>query len=265
MIASPIIHFVSGLPRSGSTLLCNLLNQNPRFYVTSTSGILDILFTVRNAWDGVLEFKASPNEEGKRRVLKGILESYYSDVQQPLIFDKSRGWLAYLEMAEMVLEREAKVLVPVRDLRDVIASFEKLWRKNSDSRQFGQEANNYFKWQTIEGRCEIWCSQEQPVGIAYNRIKDAIQRGFKDRLHFVPYEELTAYPAKTMAKIYSFLEEQTPFVHNFDTIEQTVFEDDLIHGIPDLHTIRTAVEPQQSQWQEILGDAGKQYAGLELW
>jgi sulfotransferase len=36
---SPQLHFISGLPRSGSTLLATLLQQNPRFYVAMASPI----------------------------------------------------------------------------------------------------------------------------------------------------------------------------------------------------------------------------------
>lgn len=76
-------YFISGLPRSGSTLLCNILAQNPRFYVSATSGILDVMFGVRNQWDKLIEFRAMASEQSevaKVRVLRGILESYYSDV-----------------------------------------------------------------------------------------------------------------------------------------------------------------------------------------
>src|SRR3989344_7196739 len=97
-----IFHFIAGLPRSGSTLLCNILAQNPRFYTTGTSGIMDVMFNVRNTWDNLIEFKASPNPEGKLRVLRGILENFYSPISQPIIFDKCRGWLSLLEMAEEV-------------------------------------------------------------------------------------------------------------------------------------------------------------------
>ena len=54
------IHLISGLPRSGSTLLANLLAQNPRFQATASSGILDVLFNVRNIWDTLGEFRAMP-------------------------------------------------------------------------------------------------------------------------------------------------------------------------------------------------------------
>ena len=45
------VYFLSGLPRSGSTLLANILAQHPEIYVTPTSGIVDMLVNVRNHWD----------------------------------------------------------------------------------------------------------------------------------------------------------------------------------------------------------------------
>lgn len=112
-------YFISGLPRSGSTLLANILAQNPRFHATATSGIMDIMFGVRNVWNNLIEFKASPDYPAEIRVLRGILESYFSNITKPVIFDKSRGWLSELEMIEEVLGHKVKVLVPVRDIRDV--------------------------------------------------------------------------------------------------------------------------------------------------
>ena len=80
------IHFISGLPRSGSTLLCNILAQNPRFHTTATSGIMDIMFMVRNNWDTLVEFRAHPDEEAKERGLKGSLEKSYDTTAKPAIF-----------------------------------------------------------------------------------------------------------------------------------------------------------------------------------
>lgn len=245
-------HFISGLPRSGSTLLANILAQNPRFHTTSTSGIMDVMFGVRNQWDKLVEFQATPNEEGKKRVIKGILENFYSDVEKPVVFDKCRGWLSLIEMAEWALDKKVKILVPVRDIRDVLASFEKLYRKTSTSTQANQEAQNYFKFQTVEGRCETWMQADQPVGLAYNRIKDVLQRGFKDRLLFVRFEDLTSKPKETLEEIYTFLGEE-PFVHNFDAVEQVTWENDEVHGIKGLHDIRQKVEPMEPQWKEVLG------------
>jgi len=43
----PRIAFQSSLPRSGSTLLSNIVGQNPEFHVTPTSGLLDLLYVAR--------------------------------------------------------------------------------------------------------------------------------------------------------------------------------------------------------------------------
>jgi sulfotransferase len=265
---STTIHFISGLPRSGSTLLANLLAQNPRFHSTATSGILEILFLVRNSWDKVLEFRAAvdrvENEAEKIRVLRGILQAYHSERGRPVVFDKSRSWLAHLELAEKLLERPAKVLVPVRDVREVLASFERLWRGTAATGQVAQEANNYAEFQTIKGRCDVWMRGDQPVGLALNRIKDALHRGFADRMHFVRFEQLTQNPGPTLRAIYDFLGEPW-FEHDFNNVAQVTAEDDRVFGFPDLHTIRAKVEPVPIRWPEILGEVGQRHADLEVW
>jgi sulfotransferase len=259
------IHFVSGLPRAGSSLLMSILAQNPRFAVTPTSGILNILLMVRNQWENFEEFKANPNPDGKVRVLKSILQGYFANENKPVIFDKSRGWLGYLEMAEVILNRKGKVLCPVRDVRDCLASLEKLWRNNTGFRQISQEAAHNLNFKTLDGRLKVWADGSQLLGAAYNHIKDALDRGFSDRIHFVRFEELTDGPAKIMKGIYEFLEEPF-FQHDFNNVEQVVVEDDLRgYGIPDLHKIRSKVEPMKPQWPEILGQYAKAYENADFW
>jgi len=263
-VAEKTFHFLGGLPRSGSTLLCNMLAQNPRLHATHTSACMDVMFGVRNNWDRLVEHKAHPNGEAKRRVLRAILDAYYAEVRQPVIIDKCRGWVSLLEMAEWALERPVKVLVPVRDLREVLASFEKLWRKNARGGQVRGEAENYFDFQTVEGRCAFWCRKDQPVGLAYNRIKDALQRGYRDRMCFVHFERLTSQPEETLRTIYRFLGEE-PYQHDFDHVEQVTWEDDTVHGFEDLHRIRPKVEPVPPSWPEILGRAAEKYANESFW
>ena len=264
-----ILHFISGLPRSGSTLLCNVLAQNPHFYATQTNGLIEILLSIRNHWDIYIEMKAMDNELSEKRklaVLRGITENFYADVDCPIIFDKSRGWLAHLEMLENILQKPVKILVPVRDMRDVLASFEKLWCEASKTRQLGIEEAAYLKFQTIEQRLAMWTAFDQPVGLAYNRIKDALQRGWKDKMHFVEYEKFTQFPERTMKGIYEFLDEPY-FEHDFKHVEQITWEDDTAHGFPagSLHNIRAEIKPQPPQYPNILGNAADIYRGQELW
>lgn len=261
------LHLVSGLPRAGSTLLCNILAQNPRFHATATSGILEMLFQVRNGWDKVIEFRAMDDRQSmatKQRVLAAMLTAYFADVDRPVVFDKSRGWLAHLEMAEALLGYRPKVLVPVRDLRDVLASFERLWRQTAALAQTTDEAANYQGYQLLENRLDMWTGNNGPVGMAYNRIKDALDRGWGAQMHFVRYDVLTAKPAETMAGVYRFLGEPA-FLHDFEHVEQVTSEDDRVYGFVGLHTIRAQVRPQASAWPGILGKHAERYAGQEVW
>jgi sulfotransferase len=261
------LHFISGLPRSGSTLLCNILAQNQRIHATATSGILEMLFQVRNSWDTVAEFRAMDERQSmatKQRVLAAMLTSYFADVDRPVVFDKSRGWLAHLEMAEALLGYKPKVLVPVRDLRDVLASFERLWRQTSALAQTTDEAANYLAYQQITHRLATWAGASGPVGMAYNRIKDALARGWGPQMHYVRYELLTAKPAETMAAVYRFLDEQ-PYRHDFEHVEQVTVEDDRVYGFTNLHAIRPRVQPQPPTWPGVLGSHADKYAKQEIW
>jgi sulfotransferase len=255
------IHFVSGLPRAGSTLFINILAQNHKFDVTPTSGILGMLVMLRNQWENRPEFKASYDENLKVAALKGLLNGYFHNSRFPVVFDKSRGWPAQVEMAERLLQRRVKILCPVRDVRDVLTSFEKLYRKNKDIRPIPGEMEHPGRFQTVAGRCEVWCGSDQPLGAAFNLIRDAMKRGFRDRIHFVEFEKLTTSPKTTMGKVYEFLDED-PFEHDFNKVEQYTQEDDIWHGYKDLHTIRPKVEPMEPQWPDILGkDVADVYKG----
>ena len=258
MSTEKTIYFVAGLPRSSSTLLMNILGQNPRFYVTPTSGILDMLSQVRNNWDKNDANQAhdrQENEQLKRNVLRSMLYGYFAHVDQPVCFDKSRFWLEYLEMAEALLgsRDKVKVLVPVRDLRDVVASFERLFRKTSALGQVPLEADNVIKCKTALGRFELFADDAQPVGRAFNAIRDAITRGWQRNLHFINYADLTSKPQQTLAESYRFLGEP-PFQHDFQHVEQITIEDDFAYGFKDLHVIRHTVEPQPPQWPQTFDD-----------
>ena len=261
------IHFIAGLPRSGSTLLCNVLAQNPRFHTTSTSGIIGIVRMVHEQWGGIFGVNDEVSQATQRRALAAILHCYHDDptVLKPVVFDKSRGWLGNLNLAEAALGRKVKVLVCVRDLRDVLASFEKLWRKNAATWAQPHEEQYYLDYQTVEGRCDVLMRPDQVVGGAYQRLKMALMRGMRDRMFLVEFDKLTAHPRATMEEIYQFLEEPW-FDHDFDHVEQVTTEDDFMHGIPGLHIIRQKIQPMEPQWPKVLGDAAAKYAPYNnLW
>jgi len=122
----------------------------------------------------------------------------------------------------------------------------------------------HHDFQTVERRCLVWSRPDQPVGLAFNRIKDPIHRGFADRLHFVRFEDLTRSPEETIRAAYEFLGEPR-FGHDFERTVQVTSENDRAFGFRDLHTIRVKVEPVPSQWTQYLGEVAHRYAGQEFW
>lgn len=261
------IYFISGLPRSGSTLLCNILAQNDNLFVSkATSGCHDILFNIRNQWDRLIEHQAEGVDYDQlKRVLQNVLNSYHS-TDKNIVIDKGRGWLSLIEMVEFITGQTPKIIVPVRNISEILSSFEKLWRKSTGFSQWNFEQSDYFKAQTVEGRCDIWASAGQPVGLAYNRIKDAISRGYSDKILFLEFDELTSAPLQSLKTVYDYLE-LPYFQHNFNNIEQYTKEDDEgVHRIPKLHSIRPQVTPIPHDSKKILGDfLTNKYLNLELW
>lgn len=258
--------FISGLPRSGSTLLCNILAQNPEVHVSkATSGLHDVLFNIRNQWDRLIEHQAEGTDyERLRRVLRGVFENYH-DTEKSVIIDKGRGWLSLIEMAEFALGCEIKILSPVRDVAEILASFENLWRKTTGKSQWSFESNDYMLSQTVAGRCEIWSRRDQPVGLAYNRVNDAISRGHAGKIKFIEFDDLTSSPSSVMAGIYKFLD-MDYFSHDFSNIAQYTREDDEnVHRIEGLHSIRPKVAPVPKSARAVLGSVAEKYRNLETW
>jgi len=257
-------HFVTGLPRSGSTLLCNILNQNPRFHASATSGVQRLLANVRDEWNKITEFGAVRNESAKLRVLRSILLSFYADIDKSVIFDKHRFWPSKFEMVNALLGEPAKMLVTVRDIRDVLASFERLWRAESATGQINKERDFQNEYLTAPGRINVLMKSNQTVGKSYNIIKDALFRGHGQQMYFVVYEELVQNPSEIMKGIYAFLGEEL-YTHDFKNVEESTREDDFFYGYTNLHATRQEVKPVPSYWREVLGPFVEDMGELNFW
>ncbi|BBO34432.1 sulfotransferase family protein [Lacipirellula parvula] len=252
------IHFVAGLPRSGSTLLLNLLGQNPSHHVTPTSGLVELFVQLKNRWPEFIEFKAQGLEKVKPRILgalKGLMAGYFENelLSGQTVFDKSRGWLQYIEPLEEALGRPVKLIVTVRDVRAIVASFEKLYRQRSI--EYREAIGpTFYQCQTVQGRAEVLLSSGSVLGLSFARLRDALARGVGDRLLIVPYRALTARPEETLDILHASLG-LMPFKYDPQNVIQITREDDHVHGMP-LHKIRGRVEPPVNQpWEGILPEA----------
>ena len=256
------VHYISGLPRTGSTLLCNLLLQNPKFYATGTSGLPAIIEPLKNGWDHIDSHNLlSYNESRPRRknVLSSVLQGYYQHINEDIVFDKSRGWP---ELAETLrwIQPETKIIVTVRNVRQILESLESLYRKRLATGIPSQAKVSNFA--SMEARARYYVGPKALVGSAYETIRDAVNRGNKDIMHFVRFEDLTSDPESTLKEIYKFLGHDY-YKHDFNKVEQLIHEDDRQHGFDDLHDIRTKVKPVSLR--RALGTFGQEFEGQEFW
>src|ERR1700753_2342600 len=86
------VHFISGLPRSGSTLLSALLRQNPRFCAGMSSPLAPLCVTLHQKM-GTGEFSLFFDEGRRLAMLRGLFDAYYSQATAgQLVFDTNRSW-----------------------------------------------------------------------------------------------------------------------------------------------------------------------------
>lgn len=244
------------MPRSGSTLLCNILNQNNKFWATATSGLCPLLLQTNNSWGQIPELRASATPEQKISTLRGMLDGYHCGIDREVIVNKSRGWVVCAEMLENILQCKPKILATIRDIPSILSSCEKLFRRELAS--LNSTAIMGQNFETLEGRLAHWTAPDQLVGGQYNRLRDFVRRGHRAQIHFVNFDNLTTEPEKTLREAYAFLDEGY-FPHDFNNVEQSTYEKDIEHGFTDLHSIRQQVRPVRKDYREVLGDAARPY------
>lgn len=252
-------YFLAGMPRSGSTLLANLLSQNPRVHVTATSGTVDVLRAIRDTCDANPFFKAmdaDEREQTKLAALRGAFRGIADRFEGQAYIDKSRGWPTVFELMGTILgdRKKVKAIICVRDLRDTLASFEKLYRVTGQTSTTTQERANFEMHRTALGRAEFIMKSSEPVGYSMDVVRDAVTRGWRDQMFFVDYDVLCRAPRTVTTDIYKFLGEE-PFEHDVEHVDQVTREDDSIHGFVGLHDIRPQIEPQEPQWPLVFDGA----------
>ena len=247
------LFFQSSLPRAGSTMLQNILAQNPDVYATPTSGVLELIYGARANYSSSPEFKAQDTELMKQGYLsfcKNGVEGFFNAItDKKYVVDKSRGWGVHYGFLNEVFP-EPKIICMVRDLRDIFCSMEKNFRK-SQYKDMGIVNHAELKGTTTPKRIDVWANS-QPVGMAIERLNEVFRQGINEKMLFIRYEDLCLYPEATMLKIYNYLD--IPFFkHDFENIEQVTKEDDEVYGIFGDHTIRKSLELTPSTANKILG------------
>ena len=177
------LHFISGLPRSGSTLLAALLRQNPRFSAGMSSPVYNLFCSMLAETSARVEGSVFIDNEIRKRLLMGVFDAYYNNDAKPetVIFDTNRGWTTKMgALAELF--PDAKVICCVRNVSWVLDSIENLIRNNVFELS---GIFNYDSGGTVYSRVEGLASAAGMVRFALNALREAVYGPRADRLLLV--------------------------------------------------------------------------------
>lgn len=254
------VHFISGLPRSGSTLTAAILRQNPRFHAGMSSPMAGLFEGVIAQVSAGTEMASMVDEPTRERLLRGLFDSYYADRPEPVIFDTNRAWTAQMP-ALMRLFPEARFICCVRDVAWVMDSLERQFRANAfeNTRLFNSAAERA----TVYTRLEALAGATRLVGYGWHALREACYGAFADRLVIVEYDLLTRRPAEVFGLIYRFLGE-APYAHDFAAVEYDAPAFDQQLGLRGLHRVHRTVAPRPRQ-TILPPDLFRKYANLSFW
>jgi hypothetical protein len=222
------LHFCGGLPRSGSTVLMNILQQNPRIFTTGTCALPEILHTHILVKSRFREsFQAMSIDQADRAVyglIHGATRGWFEALtNKPVVISKNRMWSELFHLYD-----DSKYIVTVRDLRDIVESFEKVNSKTLALHSFGDR--NIFvpamhKHEKYRHYFDESNSLSVPLSTEIPRMMEVFGKK-KNNVLFVRYEDFTKDPIYILRKLYNFLEEDW-FEHDLNHISQSeLFEHD---------------------------------------
>ena len=250
-------HFITGLPRSGSTLLSSILKQNPRFHASITDPLATMTKGVIETSQDGPGIKIEVPVSRRMNIVKSMFEGFYQDVDKEVIFNTNRAWTLLTPQLKDIYP-QSKLIVCVRDINWILDSFEVAHRKHplSVNTVTGGLSG------TVYSRAEALMDEKGVVGFPFIGIKQAITSNEKNNLMLVEYDQLCKNPEAMVKAVYSFINEPY-FQHNFNDVENSWDEYDAEIGIP-LHAIRKKVEfiPRKSI---LPPDIQGKYKNMEVW
>lgn len=251
--------FISGLPRSGSTLLSAILRQNPEFYADITSPLQNLL----ESTIGLITNSESNHlidEERRKQILKDVNNAYYKAVTPNIVFDTNRGWTSKTSLLKN-LYPQTKIICCVRDLPWILDSFERISAKNS---LYGATLTDEEASQTVTTRCDALMDVKKAGQVVkpYYFLEEGLLIN-PNMILLVEYESLCKQPESVMREIYDFIAKPY-FEHDFKNVEYENETFDKALNMKSLHTVRKEVT-----WQErpsiLPKSVWDKYSGKEFW
>lgn len=252
------IHYAIGLPRSGSTLLMNILQQNPNIFTSSSCPTTYLLEGAKQAAGNVSEFIAMDQDQLNDSLTNYVrygMQGWFSAMSdKPVAISKSRGWDKYLNFLFHAYN-DPKFIVIIRDLRDIICSFEKLSHKypvwNIGS------AQDPFHMLPFEKRIEIWCTDVGGnLGLPLKNLTHVYEWMQKRPNNFFihRFEDFNERPRESLQAIYRWLN-MPNYEHDLNNVPQaTQYEHDTAYRALVSHKTEKAVRKLEPSWPKIMNE-----------
>lgn len=246
--------YVTGLPRSGSTLLCQLLAQHPDIECDGMTsplfGMVDGLRAHLAGNDAFLSRLDSSYELNYQRLaavyggmIGGWLDQHHD---RQAVVDKNRGWLNAIEFLAD-LDPEFRMLVCIRDLGQLFGSVEAAHRRTN---LIGYRDG--MSHHSADARAQQLFSETGIIGGPLRAIRE-FSHGFKlgalsDKVYYVSYEALFSAPKETMRNVYEF---SGVVPHDIDPTSLVQFpqESDSHYGMKWPHNTHSQIMP--ANWHAI--------------
>jgi sulfotransferase len=251
--------FMAGLPRSGSSLLSAILNQNSEIYASPQTDLLQMMWILDQNIPSLESYRAGIKINDYQNVLRSVGNSFYASQTEKFIIDKNRGWSTpgNYHLAQL-LNPNIKIIMPYRPILEILASFVGLARKypntNYIDRLMRQSDFYSLNYRSIDdARCDWLMRSNGEIDQAILGLSQVLIK--PSNLFLVKYDELVTNPEKIIHEIYLFLEIPL-FKHTFNRIQSPNMreQDNNTFGIPTLHEVRPVISNQSIKPSDVLSD-----------
>ena len=243
------LNFCSGLPRTGSTVLMNILQQNPNIFTTSTDPYPQILndqILIKSRYTEAFQaMSCAQADNAVYGMALGATRGWYEGLtSKPVVISKARQWANLRHLFP-----SAKTLVCVRDLRDIVESFDRV-NANIKALHTITESNTLYASLSESEKFSYHFKELNAFSSAlYQELPKYTELFKKDRsrVKFIRYEDLLRDPEYMLNRIYEFLNLDR-YDHDLQNIAQSsMFEhDNAYFREKTSHTVK----PTISSWKD---------------
>jgi sulfotransferase len=260
-------NFLSGLPRSGNTLLSALLNQNPRFYSSPISPVCDQMYNLHLTGLGDYGLRNFENLTRTTSILTSYMPNFYSDINSPVIFDREKYWTSpdNLNLILKYITPKPKVLFTVRTYVDILASYVSL-AENQIENEMNQLSLFIHDLPKYDKMAEYLSRLNSTLDVSMLCLRNALKEENKEYVHIIDYQNLMNDPNTTMKNIYNFLEEDF-FKHDFYNINKLEKDnDEKLNLNPQTHFVSKELTPSKTRALEFFSKSTLiKYSQMDVW